>query len=205
MLSRRDFIRILIIGAAVGLLIQPILANNLPARYAEYLTLVSRLGIVVFFMVFAALALWIAKLLARVIPGLYQFAQFAAVGTLNSFIYGGILSVETILYGTTDVSNALFAVFISVSFLFSTFNSLLWNKYWTFASSEKMNAKQVGGFYGVAIVGWALSVGVATFVKSLGPADSHVWVTIVAPLAGILSSFIWNFTGYKLWVFKKQS
>ena len=195
---------IFVIGAGVGLLIQPILANNVPANDLALLTIPVRIGIFIFFTLFAPLALFIAKLLSRWIAGIYQFAQFAAVGTLNSFIDVGIFNLETFLYGTSLISNTLFAAFKAISFLCATTNSFVWNKYWTFGSNEKATAGQVGGFYGVAIVGWVLNVGAATLVKAVGPSGSHVWVNIVAPLAGVAISFVWNFIGYKYWVFKKR-
>lgn len=207
-MSRRDFIRILIIGAGVGLLIQPILANNLPIHALGELTLAVRIGIFFFFLILAPLALWIAKFLSRqwsAAAGIYQFAQFAAVGTLNSFIYAGVLNVETFLYGSAMVSNLRFAVFITVAFLLTTTNSFIWNKYWTFASRGATNVGEVSGFYIVAVIGWVLSVTAATFVKSIGPVDSKIWLNIFAPLAGIAASFIWNFVGYKYWVFKTRT
>jgi putative flippase GtrA len=204
-MDRRDLIRGLIIGGGVGLLIQPILANNLSVHGLTYLTPVVRLGIFLAFLILAPLALWIAKLLSRWIPALYQFAQFAAVGTLNSFIDVGVFNLETFFYGSSFISNGLFATFKAISFLFGTTNSFIWNKYWTFGAKEKTNAKEVSGFYGVAIVGWVFNVGAATFVKSIGPVGSRTWVNIVAPLAGIAVSFIWNFIGYKYWVFKKKN
>ena len=168
-MSRRDFTRILIIGAGVGLLIQLILSNNLPAKYAAYLTPLARAGIFLFFLVVAPFALWIAKLISRQwrgLGGLYQFAQFAAVGTLNSFIDVGVLNLETFLNGTSLISNGLFAAFKAVSFLCATTNSFVWNKYWTFGAQEKASAKEVSAFYGIAAVGWILNVTAATLVKA---------------------------------------
>lgn len=208
MITRRDLTCILIIGAGVGLLIQPILANNLSPHALAYLTPLARIGIFLFFLIIAPLALWLAGLIsrsARPLTGLYQFAQFAAVGTLNSFIYDGVLNLETLWYGSAAIGNIQYAAFISVAFLFSTTNSFLWNKYWTFNAREKTNAGEVSGFYGVAIIGWILSVVAATFVKSIGPVDSKLWLNILAPLAGIAAAFIWNFFGYKYWVFKRKS
>jgi putative flippase GtrA len=207
-IPRRDWVSGLIIGAGVGLLIQPILANNVPMRDLVYLTPLVRAGIVLFFLIVAPLALWVAKLLSiaiRGLRGLYQFAQFAAVGTLNSFIDVGIFNLETAFYGPSIVSNALFAGFKAISFLFATTNSFLWNKYWTFGAREKTNAKELTGFYGVALIGWFLNVGAATLTKAFGPADSKAWVNLVAPIAGIAISFAWNFIGYKFWVFKDKS
>ncbi len=204
-MSRRDLIRILIIGAGVGLLIQPILANNLSAHALGYLTAPIRVGIFVFFLLFAPFALWVAKALSRWLSGLYQFAQFAAVGTLNSFIDVGVFNLETFFNGTALIGNGLFAVFKALSFLCATTNSFVWNKYWTFGAEEKASAKEVTGFYAVALVGWALNVGAATLVKSAGPAGSTAWVNIVAPLAGIAASFIWDFFGYKHLVFNQKA
>lgn len=205
-MSRRDLNAILIIGAIIGVLIQPILANNAPNLHLD---LRLRFGIFILFLILAPLALWIAQLLSQWWKGLYQFAQFAAVGTLNSFIDVGVFNLETFFYGSSIVTTALFALFKAISFLFATTNSFVWNKYWTFSAREKTNARELGGFYGIAALGWILNVGVATIVKILGPAssagDARVWTNIVAPVAGIAASFIWNFIGYKYFVFKKSA
>ena len=204
MMTKKDFVAGLVIGAGVGLLIQPILANNLPASIP--LTLAMRIGLFVFFALFAPFALWIASLIAKLWKGVYQFAQFAAVGTLNSFIDVGVFNLETFLYGSSLIGNVLFAAFKAISFLCATTNSFLWNKNWTFNDAdEKANTGKVAGFYTIAIIGWVINVGVATLVKMAGPAGSHVWVNIVAPLGGIAASFAWNFIGYKYFVFKKKS
>ena len=199
-MTRKDFLASLTIGAAVGLLIQPILANTL-THFS--LTLVVRIGIFVFFALFAPFALWLCALIAKWWKAFYQFGQFAAVGTLNSFIDIGIFNLETFFYGSLPGS-ALFAVFKAISFLFATTNSFFWNRNWTFGSTDKVNAGEVTGFYAIALIGWAANVAVATLVKSVGP-ETPLWVDIVAPLAGILVTFIWNFVGYKYFVFKKRA
>lgn len=201
-MRRKDFLPILIVGAGVGLLIQPILANNLPP--GVHLTPVLRACIFAFFTLFAPFALWIASLLSKIWKSVYQFAQFAAVGTLNSFIDVGVFNLETFLNGTSLISNGLFAAFKAISFLCATTNSFVWNKYWTFNAQEKASVRETAGFYTVALIGWGLNVGAATLVKALGPADSRVWVNIAAPLGGIAMSFIWDFVGYKYFVFGKK-
>jgi putative flippase GtrA len=199
-MTKKDLKAIFLIGAGVGLLIQPILANLITS---VQLTLVIRAGIFVFFTLFAPFALWICAMIAKAWKAFYQFGQFAAVGTLNSFIDIGVLNLETYLYGGAGVSTALFAVFKAISFLCATTNSFVWNRNWTFGSTDKVNAGEVTGFYTVAIIGWAANVAVATFVKSIGP-GTKLWVDIVSPIAGILVTFIWNFVGYKYFVFKKR-
>ena len=199
----------MIVGAAVGLLIQPILANTVSMGY---LSIFERIGIFVFFLAFAPFALWLASLLSRIWKGLYQFAQFAAVGTLNSFIDIGVFNLETFFYGST-LSAATFAALKAVSFLCATTNSFFWNKYWTFSAAAVSSAddpgkqtKETVSFYVVALVGWALNVAVATSVKIIEPSGvaTRLWVNIVAPVCGIAASFLWDFFGYKYLVFKKS-
>lgn len=200
-MTRKDFFASLTIGAAVGLLIQPILANTLTHIS---LTFVLRTGIFVFFALFAPFALWLCAMIAKLWKAFYQFGQFAAVGTLNSFIDIGIFNLETFLYGGAGISTTMFAVFKAISFLCATTNSFIWNRNWTFGSTDKVNAGELTGFYTIALIGWGANVAVATFVKSIGPATT-LWVDLVAPLVGILVTFIWNFVGYKYFVFKKRT
>ncbi len=53
-----------------------------------------------------------------------------------------------------------------------------------------------------------LLVRAATLVKVLGGGGdinhAKIWTNIVAPLAGTAASFLWDFLGYKFWVFKKN-
>lgn len=209
-MAKKDIRLISIIGAAVGLLIQPIIANALPQSKVSIL---ARVVIFIFFTAFAPFALWMAFLISRWWKGIYQFAQFAAVGTLNSFIDIGIFNLETSLNGTGSVSTAAFAAFKAISFLCATTNSFFWNKYWTFSTDRASHpegtikeTKEVASFYVIAGIGWGVNVGVATAVKLLEPtgAATRLWINIIAPLGGIAASFLWNFFGYKYFVFKKS-
>ena len=208
-MNRKDLLAVTVIGAAVGLLAQPILANFtreihnvLPVPYG-----LVRAGIFFVFVLLAPIALWVAALIGRKIPVLYQFAKFAAVGSLNSFIDLGVFNLETLLWGGVPMA-LLFSVFKTASFLTATTNSFFWNKYWTFGANEKADTKEVVKFYGVAIVGFVVNVGVATAVKVAGDSLNlpvNFWGNIVAPLAGIFAVFLWNFLGYKYFVFGKKA
>ncbi|MDE2019484.1 MAG: GtrA family protein [Patescibacteria group bacterium] len=195
-MSKNDLKFITIIGAAVGLLIQPILANVLPSNFQNT---ASRIFIFAVFLILAPFALWVASVIAKIRQGIYQFAQFAAVGALNTFIDLGVLNLEIFLYGSLP-GTMVFAALKTVSFLCATTNSFLWNKYWTFGSHGKADVRQVGSFYVIAAIGWALNVGGATIVKVVGP-PTGAWVDLVAPLAGVAISFAWDFFGYKHLVF----
>lgn len=210
-MPKKDILPICSIGAAVGLLIQPIIANTLPN---DHLSIGIRVGIFLFFFALAPLALWLASLLVRFFRGIYQFAQFAAVGTLNSFIDVGVFNLETFLLGTASISTPMFALFKAISFLFGTTNSFFWNKYWTFSDARSSHpegaikeTREAASFYLIAFIGWGVNVGVATLVKVAEPSgiSAKIWIDVVAPLCGIAASFLWDFFGYKYLVFRKAA
>lgn len=208
-MTKKDFLLVLVIGAAVGLLAQPIIAN-FAASIARFLPLSGwalRAGAFVFFLVVAPVALFIASLVGKLLPVLYQFAKFAAVGTLNSFVDLGIFNLETFLLGSLP-GTALFAVFKAISFLCATTNSYFWNKFWTFGAGESAaTGGEVAKFYGIAVAGGLVNVGVATLVRTASPGSipANLWVNIIAPLAGIFAALLWNFIGYKYFVFRRPA
>ncbi len=204
-MKRKDFLASLAIGAAVGLLSQPILAN-LAGQFRLDLTWTLRVEVFAGFTIFAPLALFVLYLLGKLVPVLYQFGKFAAVGTLNSFVDVGVLNLEILLLGAPGVWG--YRIFKSVSFLAATTNSFFWNKFWTFNAEEPATARETVKFYAVAVVGFLLNVGIASYVfsgvarpASLSP---NVWANVGA-LAGIAASFLWDFLGYKYLVFKRPA
>jgi putative flippase GtrA len=204
-MKRRDLWASVIIGAAVGLLSQPILVN-VAGSFNISLTLGLRIGVFVGFTLLAPLALFILSLLGRMLPVLYQFGKFAAVGTLNTFVDIGVLNLEILAFGTPAAWP--YRIMKTVSFLAGTTNSFLWNKFWTFDSREPANASQTVKFYSVAVVGFILNVGLASYVftsvarpTSISP---NLWANIGA-LAGVAAAFLWDFIGYKYLVFKKPA
>jgi putative flippase GtrA len=207
-MNKKDLALVTVIGAAVGLLAQPILTNFtgeihaiVPAPYG-----VIRTGVFVCFLLLAPFALWIASVIGKKLPTIYQFAKFAAVGSLNSFVDLGVFNLITSLWGGVPAP-LIFAGFKAMSFLAATTNSFFWNKHWTFESSDKADAGQVAKFYSIAISGGVLNVLVATAIKSFGDSAGlpvNLWGNIVAPIGGIFSALLWNFWGYKFFVFKKS-
>ncbi len=203
-MKRSDFWAALVIGAAVGLLSQPILAN-VAGQFHLALTPARRAAVFLGFTAFAPLALSVLYLLSRFVRVLYQFGKFAAVGTLNSFVDVGVLNLEIILFGAPGVWG--YRIFKSISFLCSTTNSYAWNKFWTFEAHEPVNAAQAVKFYAAAAVGFLLNVSVASYVFSgvARPAgvSANVWANVGA-LAGIAASFLWDFLAYKYLVFRQS-
>jgi len=204
-MTRRDWISILIIGAGVGLLCQPILSN---IALSAGITLTGVLRVIIFFLflVLAPMALFILYLIGKKIPVIYQFGKFCAVGVLNTFVDIGVLNLEILLFGTPAAWP--YRIMKTVSFLAATTNSFAWNKFWTFNSQEPANPAQTIKFYSVAFIGFLLNVGLSSYVFSgvsrpmnISP---NLWANVGA-LAGVAAAFIWNFCGYKFWVFKKTA
>lgn len=203
-MNKKDLLIVTGLGAAIGVLSQAILGNLMDEVYRLFPAPSGtiRLAAFAFFTLLAPSALYIASIVGKLIPVLYQFAKFAAVGTLNTFVDLGVFNLETLLVGGQP-SSTLFAVLKGISFLAGTTNSFFWNKYWTFGGAGDGKAVEVVKFYVIAIAGFFLNVGVATLVFRSGT-PTEVWTNIVAPLSGVLSAFLWNFLGYKFLVFKKK-
>lgn len=201
-MSKSDFKAASVIGAAVGALSQIIIENLV----ASPPSLVLRLAVLAGFSLLAPAALFAASLIGRVVPVIYQFAKFAAVGTLNTFIDIGVLNLEIFLSG--HAAGVYYTVFKAISFAAATTNSFIWNKYWTFGAKETKASSEAPRFYVFATVGWALNVGAATFVVNglARPAavSPNLWANIGA-LAGVAAAFLWDFFSYKYFVFKKPS
>ncbi len=199
-MDKKDLKLVIVIGAGVGLLGQPILANVFSAP-----SLFVRAAAFFGFLILAPLALSIAWWIGKKIPVIYQFAKFAAVGALNTFIDVGILNVEIILSGLPG-GGAYYPIFKGISFLSGTTNSFFWNKYWTFKAHAKRSVAETAKFYTFATVGFALNVGMATFVVGLRPTNlaPNLWANVGA-FAGVAVSFLWDFFSYKYFVFKKPA
>lgn len=204
-MDKKDLKFATIIGVAVGLLVQPMM-GNLSANLAGFglaVNLKLRIAAFFLFLILGPVALFIAYLIGKVVPVIYQFSKFAAVGTLNSFIDFGVVNILITVTGITG--GAYYSVLKAISFIFSTTNSFFWNKLWTFDSKGGNTAEQAIKFYVIAGIGLLLNVGAASLVVALKPAASSatLWASLFGPLAGIAVSFLWNFLGYKFLVFKK--
>ena len=199
-MNKKDLLLVTIIGGAVGILVQPMIQNLVISP-----TFFIRVGAFLGFLIFAPFALTVAYFLSKILPVLYQFAKFGAVGVLNSFIDFGILNLLIFLFSIR--SGLWFSIFKAISFLCATTNSYFWNKYWTFESSNKPKVSEAAKFYTIAIIGGFLNVSVASLIFSGIHRPEYIPVNLwanVAALGGILSAFIWNFLGYKFVVFKKE-
>lgn len=134
-----------------------------------------------------------------------QFSKFVVVGIINTAIDFFVLNLEMIITGIT--SGPFILLFNSVSFSVATVNSYFMNKHWTFQDRKKSHeAVKFSQFLAVSIIGISINGGtvyfITTFITPFFGIDPLLWANI-AKLAATGLSLIWNFVGYKLWVFKK--
>ncbi len=135
---------------------------------------------------------------------LKQGSKFLAVGIVNTLIDFGILNILILL--THIERGAWFSVFKALSFTVAVINSYFMNKFWTFRAKEATTAKEFSQFLAVSIVGFFLNVGMASLVVNFVGPKFGVSLTLWANLGALLGTgitFVWNFIGYKFFVFKK--
>jgi putative flippase GtrA len=198
--TNKDFRLVTIIGVVVGALVL-VPAANLGVSVTLPIALASIVG----FGVFAALALFVLKLLAKRMPIFEQFGKFAAVGTLNTLLN---LAVLNACIAITGIAKGLpYSGFVVIAFFVATTNSYFWNKFWTFQSTQPLSAAEYGRFALFTLCGALLNVGAATLVVNVigAPASisANLWAN-VGGLAGVAVSFLWNFISYRRIVFRSQ-
>lgn len=191
----------MILGATAGFLAQPVLSNILrepPLRL--------RGEVVVGGILLACILVFMGRVFGRLHLSVYQFSKFASVGALNFFLDIGILNLLMGLSGA--YTGVLFTAFKTLASIVAALNSFLWNKYWTFGTRGRPTIKETVEFYGVSIVGGIINIAVASFIVNGAQRPETIsaplWANI-ATVVAICASFLWNFLGYKNFVFKAKS
>lgn len=203
-LTGRDYFLITFIGFSFALFSIPILPNVIPGLSV---TPAVFLGLLAFLVAGANAGLWIASKIAKKIPVVLQIAKFGAVGAFNTFLDWGVVNLLIALTGIAK--GIFFSTFAGAGFIVANIGSFFWNKYWTFSSSKKGDEPKkgnIGQFFAVSVVGFGLKVAVASLIVNLigvqGGATGEQWAN-VGNVSGTVISMVWNFVGYKFWVFKK--
>ncbi|OGD89285.1 hypothetical protein A3D04_03640 [Candidatus Curtissbacteria bacterium RIFCSPHIGHO2_02_FULL_40_16b] len=196
-MSIRDLALTLTASILIGAFLIPTLINTkkfdaIPNSYA------------VLFIGLPALALigmFVIKQLSKKLALLWQVAKFALVGVLNTAIDFGILNLLILITGFT--AGAGIGIINIPSFTLAILNSYIWNRKWVFE-----NAKQ-GNFFvfvAVTVIGLLINTTVVVVVTTWIPPLFGLSPTLWANVAKVFAtgfSMVWNFTGYKLVVFKR--
>jgi len=196
-----DIVLALIVGFLTGALAIPVVINlGLGTTIRVPLLLLPVIAATLF-----AIALLTASLVASRVPSLFEFSKFAVVGVLNSGVDFGILNLLMLITGVS--SGGGFLAFKSVSVTLGVLNSYLWNKYWTFNTSNSADARrEFMAFMVVTLIAVGVNVaGADVIVNVIGApvgVSAKLWANIGA-ISGAGLTLFTNFFGYKFFVFKK--
>ena len=139
-----------------------------------------------------------------------QFLKFVFVGILNTAIDLGVLNVLVLLFDSLEKPSS-FVLFKAISFIVAVSFSYLCNKYFVFndngVEQGKSNIRKEGKkFFIVSVIGFSLNVSLSSVFFYLlsemcnGQGSLYV-LTSVSALLGSSITLLWNYFGYKLWVF----
>ncbi|MBI2056136.1 MAG: GtrA family protein [Candidatus Sungbacteria bacterium] len=152
-----------------------------------------------------AFGVWLGKFLSRWVPLMGQLAKFAAVGFLNTALDFGILNL---LSAATGVTAGVVVGGVNIpGFSVAVFNSFFWNKLWVFRGRQHSALLQdFPQFFAVTFIGLLINSGiivaVTTFVEPAFGLSDQAWLN-TAKAGATIVSFIWNFIGYKFFVFRR--
>lgn len=209
-MAKKDYILGILAGLLIGFLALPVLKAVKPALFAEFAAAVP-----IFFLIAVPVGLIIFNFLSRKISVLWQIGKFGVIGVLNTLVDWGVLALLILAFRkylgieSTDafaIGLAFYSLYKSISFIIANINSYYWNKYWTFSSGVLRKTKtEYLQFLAVSIVGFALNVGIASYVfdyiHPFAGMSPDQW-GIIGAAVGSVVGLMWNFLGYKFIVFK---
>lgn len=208
MLTKEDYYIAALVGFLVGVFAVPTLINLDVNNKAVLMAL----PIVVPFL--WAFGVWLGGFLARWLPFMAQFGKFVAVGFLNTVIDFGILNLLSAATGIT--AGAQVGLINIPGFIAAVLNSYFWNKFWVFKDRGEKNIFQdFPKFLLVTLIGLGINsgllilltgqTGLAHVAQGWPPLIRSQRLLNIAKAAATVLSLIWNFVGYKFFVFGRDS
>jgi len=200
-MTKKDILIGLIVGFIIGLFLIPTAKNikifaDLPSPYLLLLVALP---------VLSALGTAVLGFVGRFVPVIWQVAKFGLIGVMNTAVNLGIYNVLISATGFNK-GTALSVIFL-VAFIFAVANSYFWNKHWVFNEIHSKNRSETIQFFVVtsvtAIVSGLLIKIITDYISPVGGLDATQWAN-VANACAIVTSFIMNFFGYKLIVFRPR-
>ncbi len=138
-----------------------------------------------------------------------QFSKFVIVGGVNTGIDFAVLNA--LMFMTSITQGLGLFVLNCISFSVAVVNSYYMNKRWTFKEAaaglaDKSAGVQFSQFFVVSVIGITINglilTGITTLIAPPMGLSEQLWAN-VAKLVATGASLVWNFVGYKLFVFKK--
>lgn len=143
--------------------------------------------------------LWLAYLIGKKLLFVFQAAKYFLVGIFVTIIDLKLFEFLVWIFPTITSK--------AISFLISTYIKYWGNKHWVFEKSKKEGiGQEFFQFVIVTVIGLGIDVGsFFYFTKIMGPqfgTPADVWIKLSVIFAALVA-VIWNFLGYKFFVFKK--
>jgi len=137
-----------------------------------------------------------------------QFLKFIFVGIVNTAVDLGVFNFLIFLFGAA--TGVLYIFFKTFSFFCAIINSYVMNKSFVFGSREDtFKKREFSLFLAVSLMGVLLNVSVAFLIYTLiymyGNALPYYVAANSGAVAGSVMVLLWNFFGYKFFVFKDDS
>ncbi len=130
---------------------------------------------------------------AALYRSILQFVKFNIVGVFNTI-------VDFVVYSIMCIFGLHYMLAQVIGYAFGVGNSYLMNSLWTFSRERKHTAKEFGRFLLVNLASLCVSLGVLWAGHNLLGIESDLWCKAIATPAALIV----NFTGNKLFVFKKD-
>lgn len=198
-ITKSDYAIGALVGFLTGVFAIPVLVN-IGVDNKVLLALVPLLVAVAF-----PVGVWLGGFLGRWMPFFAQLGKFAAVGFLNTAIDFGILNL---LSSATGITAGLYLGGINVpAVAVALTNSYFWNKYWVFKAGGESTASDLPKFIAVSVGAILVNSGIVAIGTGFSaPAglSPELWLNATKILA-TAASFLWNFVGYKIFVFRKDN
>lgn len=203
MLKKSDILLSILAGEMIAIASLPIIYVNFAATIGFS---AGAVAVALILPVLSVIGIFTADFLAKFFAPFWRLSKFILVGFLNTIIDIGILNLMIIFTGVT--SGFLIGGVNVPGFGVALFNSYLWNKNWVFAdTSEKGRHSDFFSFFAVSIVGLlinsAMVIAITTAMNPLLGMNQEQWATL-SKVPAAFANFIWNFTGYKMFVFVKK-
>jgi len=199
----KDFRLVSISGFIFGLFLLPILENVKPEFWR--LNFANAALVVIGFTLFYNLALWIANLISRKFPPLWQFSKYVAVGFMSAAVNFGILNFFSLVTGV--FSGFSIIVFNILAFFITITNAFFWHKFWSFEKKSAPHLAEYSQFVGVTVLSGLIDSGVVYVLTTVIGAPEFfspaLWENISKVIAAV-PVVIWNFLFYKFWIFKHE-
>lgn len=127
-----------------------------------------------------------------------EFVKFGIVGFSGTVVDLGVYNLLAILFGFNIYFSRL------ISFTLAATNNYIFNRKWTFRSSDKKIATQFGKFFLISVIGLLMNLAV---MKLLQPWSTHFSSQFlqknIPVLIAIIIVLIWNYVANKVWTFRK--